>query len=86
MKKFVVETVSVFRHTYVIECESEEHAGDTVVMNEAEEFSQNHIDESIFSIREIADEDIIPLFDKENAYLSSWTDEQKLAFVHRVSY
>jgi len=86
MKKFLVETISMFRHTYVIECEHEDHAADTVVMNEVEEFSQNHIDENIFSIREITDAEIIPLCDRENPYLKEWTGEQKMSLVHRVIY
>jgi hypothetical protein len=86
MKKFLVETISMFRHTYVIECEHEDHAADTVVMDEVEEFSQNHIGENIFSIREITDAEIITLCDRENPYLTSWTDEQKMSRVHRVSY
>lgn len=86
MPKYLVETVSIFRITYVIECENAEHAADTVVMNEAEEFSQNHIDENILNVREVTDEEVIQICDKENAYLLSWTDEQKLALVHKVDY
>lgn len=86
MKKYLVECISMHRVTYVVECQSEEHAGDTVVMHEAEEFSQNHIDENILSIREISDADVIAICDRENPYTSTWTDEQKMSLVHKVSY
>lgn len=86
MKKYLVETVSIYRHTYIIECESGDHAGDTVVMNEAEEFSQKHIDENIIDIREVSDSEIIQLCDKDNPYLADWSDEQKLSRVHKVQY
>ena len=55
MPKYLVETISYFRHRYVIECDSAEHAKDTVTMNEAEEMSQLHIDESITSCSIIDD-------------------------------
>lgn len=53
MPLFVVETISTFRHRYVIECESLEHAYDTVTMEEAPEFSQMHLGEQIVTGREI---------------------------------
>lgn len=86
MPKYLVETISYFRHHYVIECESADHAGDTVVMNEAEEMSQKHIDESIISIREIDDTEYLRVFNEDNDYLREWTDEQKFRYVHKVEY
>lgn len=53
MPLFVVETIQTFRHKYVIECDELEHAYDTVAMNEANEFSQMYLGESIVSGREI---------------------------------
>lgn len=86
MKKYLVETISMHRITYVVECLDEVHATDTVVMHEAEEFSQNHIDENIFSVREISDEEVLEIFDRENTYAASWTNEQKMSLVHTVKY
>lgn len=84
MPKYLVETISMFRIRYVIECESAEHAKDTVTMNEAEEFSQLHIDEMITSTREIDDAEYLRLFDEDNDYLKSWSEDQKFKFVHKV--
>jgi DeoR/GlpR family transcriptional regulator of sugar metabolism len=84
MPKYLIETISYFRHRYVIECDSAEHAKDAVTMNEAEEMSQLHIDESITGCREIDDTEYLRIFDEDNDYLQSWMDEQKFKFVHKV--
>ena len=84
MPKYLVETISMFRIRYVVECESPEHAKDTVTMNEAEEFSQLHIDEMITSTREIDDAEYLRLFDEDNDYLKSWSEDQKFKYVHKV--
>ncbi len=85
MPKYLVETISYFRHRYVIDCDSAEHAKDTVTMNEAEDMSQLHIDESITSCREIDDTEYLRIFNEDNDYLQDlWTDEQKFKFVHKV--
>ena len=81
MPKYLVETISMFRMRYVVECESADHAKDVVTMNEAEEFSQLHLDELITSAREIDDAEYLRLFDEDNDYLESWSEEQKFKFV-----
>ena len=53
MSLFVVETITIFRHYYVIDCESAEHAEDTVVMEKAAELDQKCLGETIVSTREI---------------------------------
>ena len=86
MPKYLVETVSMFRHRYVIDCESMDHAKDAVVMNDAEEFSQTHIDENIFSCREIPDEEIPVLYFNDHPYMASnWGPEQAFKYVHKVT-
>ena len=82
MPKYLVETISMFRMRYVVECESADHAKDVVTMNEAEEFSQLHLDELITSAREIDDAEYLRLFDEDNDYLESWSEEQKFKFVN----
>ena len=91
-KLYLIETVSMFRMRYVVEARSEEHAMDEVTMNatggeyELKEFSQNHMDEVISSGRELTQEQYMELFDKDNDYLKSWTDEQKLGFINKIVY
>lgn len=86
MAKYLVETISMHRIRYVIECDSVEHAKDVVTMNEAEEFSQMHIDEMITSAREIDDAEYLRVFNEDNDYLQGWDDDQKFKFVHKVDY
>ena len=86
MPKYLVETVDFFRMRYVVECESAEHAKDTVTMKEVEEFSQLHLDETITSTRVIDDAEYLRLFDEDNDYLKAWPEEQKFKYVHKVDY
>lgn len=87
MPKYVVTALSQFRMNYVVDCKNETHALDTVSMEEVQqEFSQLHLGETIVSSREISDEEYLELFDKENSYLTSWSDAQKFQFVHKVEY
>jgi hypothetical protein len=53
MPLFVVDAIQMFRTRYVIECKEAEHAGDTVTMSEAEQFSQMDLGERILTTKEI---------------------------------
>ena len=91
MPLYLVETVSIFRHRYVVEAKEEEHAADEVVYNMADsdfkEFSQHHVDECITSVREIKDEEFEPLFDKDNDYLKDWDPQLKRQkFINVIEY
>ena len=57
MPLFVVDAIQMFRTRYVIECKEAEHAGDTVTMNEAEQFSQMNLGERILTTKEITYEE-----------------------------
>lgn len=77
----MVEAVSQFRMRYMVEVDAEhpEWAMDTVTMNEAKEFSQEHIGETIISHR-VMESTAAALVqcDLDNSYCSSWNDEQKI--------
>ena len=83
----LVETMSTFKHTYVVKVPKgkAEWALDTVVMEEAEEMSQEHITESIFSHRTITKEEYLKEFDIRNDYLKNWDEEQKMRFIKDVT-
>jgi hypothetical protein len=89
-KLYLVETVSMFRMRYVVEAREEGHAMDEVVCemgnHEFEEFSQKHIDEVIVSTRELSATDYMNLFDKDNDYLASWTDQEKMKLINTITY
>lgn len=76
----LVECVSTFRMRYMVEVPKgkAEWALDTVVMNEAEEFSQEHIGEQIVSHRVVSEDEVIALSDVDNHYCSTWSREKKL--------
>lgn len=76
----LVECVSTFRTRYMVEVPKgkAEWALDTVTMNEAEEFSQEHIGEQIVSHRVVSEDEVIAICDVDNDYCSTWTREKKL--------
>ena len=83
----LVETVQTFRHRYVVEVpigmdnwgkDKKLWALDTVTMEEAKEFSQEHIDESIFSHRVLSYDEVIKLCDEDNEYCKDWPEEKKV--------
>lgn len=93
MSKYVlVEAVSQFRMRYVIEVPDSQQmpevwAMETVTMQEAKEFSQKWIGETIVSAHEVTHEKIIDLCDEDNDYVSSWPKEQKInTFVTEIGY
>jgi len=55
--KFLVETYSIHKLQYVIECENESDAADTFVCesDKMDELHQQHLDENIYGIWEISD-------------------------------
>lgn len=76
----LVEAIGQFRMRYVVEVPAgqKEWACDAVIMEQAKEFSQFSLGETITSARVIAQEDIIPLCDEDNEYAKSWNDELKM--------
>lgn len=76
----LVETVSQFRQRYMVEVPKgkADWALDTVTMNEAKEFSQEHLGETILSHRVISQADALALCDLDNEYGEEWTEKQKI--------
>lgn len=86
MPKYLVETVSMFRIRYVVDCHTPGDAMDTVSMNEADEFGQLHIDENIVSCRPVTDDEISELFFEDHPYLKEWGPAKAHEYVHKVKY
>ena len=83
----LVECVSTFRTRYMVEVptgtdqfgkDKAEWALDTVTMEEATEFSSQHIGEQIISHRVVTKEEAIKLCDIDNDYTKSWDVETKM--------
>lgn len=77
----LVECVSTFRERYMVEVPKgkADWALDTVTMNQAKEFSQEHIGEQIVSHRVVTKEEAFTLCDKDNDYGSTWDEETKIS-------
>jgi len=76
----LVECISQFRQRYMVEVPKgkAEWAMDTVTLNQAEEFSQAHLGETIVSHRVVSKEEMLALCDKDNDYAKAWNDEHKV--------
>lgn len=89
LQKFAVETVSTFRHVYIVECESAEHAMDTVACEEAEHYLQSHAGEHILYARPVKNHDIVTLYretDDPNMTLEKLETGHYLNYVNKVNY
>lgn len=90
-KLVVVDVLSSFRMRYVIRADTVEDALDEVILYEGsgkfKEFSQKHIDPTaIIDHREITEYEYLKLFDEDNGYLATWSDEQKKSFINVIEY
>lgn len=59
-----------------------EWANDSVSMEEVKEFSQKWLGETIVDTFILDEERALQLFDRDNEYLSDWTEEKKLEWIH----
>jgi len=75
----MVECISQFRQRYLVEVPKgkKEWALDTVAMQEATEFSQQHLGETIVSHRVVSEEEAIAINDVDNAYSLYWPVDKK---------
>lgn len=80
MEWVLVEAVQQFRMRYMVQVPKgkSEWAMDTVTMQEAKEFSQENMGETIVSHRVVTEEEALAICDKDNDYTKSWNKEQKL--------
>jgi hypothetical protein len=76
----LVDAIGQFRMRYMVEVPvgKAEYALDTVTMNEAKEFSQVHLGETIVSHRVVTVDEALKVFDTDNDYLQSWDEELKI--------
>ena len=54
---------------------------DAVTMQEVKEFSQEHLGEQISDINVLDEKGILELFDKDNTWASTWSNDYKLAHI-----
>lgn len=95
-KYVVVTAISSFKMKYVIPTEelqklneateldqerAREWAEECVIMEEAKDFSQKHIGETVIETQILDEDTILEIFDRENDYLSEWTREKKIDYI-----
>jgi hypothetical protein len=82
----LVECISQFRQRYVVEVptgidqwgkDKTLWALDTVTMEEAKEFSQEHLGETIVSHWVLSRDEVLEMCDQDNYYCKDWPDEKK---------
>ena len=84
----LVDCIQQYRMRYMVEVPKgkSEWALDTVVMEEASEFSQKDLGETIVSNRVVSKEELLNICDKDNNYCKNWSDDKKLdIFVTKVN-
>jgi len=76
----LVEAISTFRERYMVEVPKgkAEYALDTVTMEEAKEFSQEHLGETIVSHRVLSKAEALALCDTDNDYTAGWEESTKV--------
>lgn len=78
----LVEALSQFKISYMVEVPKgkAEYALDTVAMEEAKEFSQEHLrpTDIILGHKVVSKEEALVLCDERNDYASEWTDDLKI--------
>ena len=75
----LVECIQQYRMRYVVEVPvgKSDWALDTVTMEEAVEFSQLSLGETIVSHRVVSKDEVVQLCDEDNQYCKSWDTEKK---------
>ena len=78
----LVETLSQFKVSYMVEVPKGKavYALDTVAMEQAKEFSQEHLlpSDIVIGHRVVTEEEALKLCDERNDYISTWNDETKM--------
>lgn len=78
----LVETLSQFKMRYMVEVPKgkTEYALDIVAMNEATDFSQEHLlpTDIVLGCRTLTQDEAMELCDKDNDYASNWNEDLKI--------
>ena len=87
MPIFEVNTVSLFRHKYVIEAKNLEHAYDTVLIDNPEALTQKYLDETIIDGRKIGRKEFDTLCQESMKDSREWSNAHLgTKIIHKVNY
>lgn len=94
-KEYVlVTTISHFKIKYAIPSDefnklgfsepvNTEKLADYINSGKVKEFTQHHLGENVADVSVYNEEDIVELFDLDNAYLAKWPTSQKIEWINR---
>lgn len=88
-KIYIVETITITKHAYAVKGKCAEHALDSVVMGDVEEFGQKYIDENVVSTHELKNqEEYFKWFDNYNhsENLPGYPESFKVEQIHVIQY
>jgi len=64
--------------------EQDLNSSNWIMNSDFTEFSQDHVTERVIAIQPIPDkETYLKMFNEDNAYLRSWTDDKKFEFINK---
>lgn len=75
---YLIDTVSIFKHTYAVESDNEETARKVIFAEESEEISQEHLTEMVTSLREVTQEEVLRVITEQ---YPTWLDVNKLRLI-----
>lgn len=93
-KLYMLECISIHKIRYCVETDekgialiqkkNDDDGWDWGQFNDLVEFSQDHAGERMIAIQPIPDkETYLKMFNSDNQYLKSWSDEKKFEFVNK---
>lgn len=92
-KDYLVETVCIFRHRYIVHAKNSIDARDNIMNNlddyeamEVVQFSQLPLKETLNSVREIDDSEFARLLAEDNSYLHLSVEDGKKYYLNVVDY
>lgn len=87
MPLFEVNTISLFRHKYVIDAKTLEHAYDTVLVDNPESLTQKYLDETIIDGRKIGRKEFERLCQESMTDSREWSNAYLgTQIIYKVDY
>ena len=80
MPIYKVETVSMFKHVYLIDAKEASHALDELLCTDVEEVHQEHLDEIVVSTKKVS------LEEAKDAIIGSMNEHLGFRNIHRIDY
>jgi PhoPQ-activated pathogenicity-related protein len=87
MPLFEINTVSLFRHKYIIHAKNLEHACDAILIDDPEALTQRYLDETITDSRKIDRKEFEKLCQQSIEDSNEWSNAHLgTKIIHKVNY